>query len=175
MKRSSSALVPQDRIVHAIVFVRGQKVILDMDMARLYGVETRVLVQSVKRNASRFPPDFLFQLTADEVRNLKSQIVMSSSWGGRRSTPFAFTEHGVAMLSTVLRSKRAIAVNIAIMRAFVRLREVLVTHGDLVRKLEALENKYDGQFRIVFDAIRKLMAPASRKPKQIGFKPPKSR
>ena len=162
--------VPRERIVRSIVIVRGQKVILDADVASLYGVETRALVQAVKRNADRFPPDFLFAVTPAEMRILRSQSVMSSSWGGRRSAPFAFTEHGVAMLSSVLRSERATMVNIEIMRAFVGLREALASHAALVRKLDALEQKFDGQFRVVFNAIRGLMnKPRPRARKQIGF------
>lgn len=169
MRKQSMTPVPRERIVRSIVIVRGQKVILDVDVAGLYGVETRALVQAVKRNADRFPPDFMFAVTPAEMRILRSQTVMSSSWGGRRSTPFAFTEHGVAMLSSVLRSERATMVNIEIMRAFVGLREALASHAALVRKLDALEQKFDGQFRVVFNAIRGLMKPAARARKQIGF------
>jgi phage regulator Rha-like protein len=169
MRKLSIAPVPRDRIIRSIVIVRGQKVILDADVASLYGVETRTLVQAVKRNIDRFPADFMFAVTAAEMRILKSQSVISRSWGGRRSTPFAFTEHGVAMLSSVLRGERATRVNIEIMRAFVGLREALATHAALVRKLEALEQKFDGQFRVVFDAIRGLMSPRKRSRKPIGF------
>ena len=130
------------------------------------------LVQAVKRNQERFPRDFMFQVTVAEFENLKSQIVISS-WGGlRRATPYAFTEQGVAMLSSVLKSKRAVQVNIAIMRAFVQLREILGTHKDLARKLEAMEKNYDARFKVVFDAIRQLMEPAPMPPKRrIGFVP----
>jgi hypothetical protein len=169
MKKSSIAPVPRDRIIRSIVVVRGQKVILDADVASLFGVETRALVQAVKRNLDRFPSDFMFRVTSAEMRVLRSQTVMSSSWGGRRSTPFAFTEHGVAMLSSILRSDRATRVNIEIMRAFVGLREALATHAALVRKIEVLETKFDGQFRVVFDAIRELMNPRKRARRQIGF------
>lgn len=169
MRKQSTMPVPRERIIRSIVIVRGQKVILDADVAALYGVETRALVQAVKRNADRFPPDFMFAVTPAEMRILRSQTVMSSSWGGRRSAPFAFTEHGVAMLSSVLRSERATMVNIEIMRAFVGLREALATHAALVRKLDTLEAKFDGQFRVVFDAIRGLMHPKKRARKQIGF------
>jgi hypothetical protein len=135
----------------------------------MYGVETRVLVQAVKRNINRFPDDFMFQLNMDEFRNLKSQIV-TSSWGGRRKPPYAFTEQGVAMLSGVLRSKRAVLVNVEIMRTFVKLRRILATHEDLSRKLTSLEQKYDKQFKLVFDAIREIMAPDNPpKQRQIGF------
>ena len=135
-------------------------------------METRALVQAVKRNGERFPDDFMFQLTDKEFLNLRSQTV-TSSWGGRRSSPYAFTEQGVAMLSSVLRSEHAILVNIEIMRAFVRLRQLLSTHADLARKLTALEQKYDEQFRAVFDAIRQLMAPPEPKGRRrIGFTRP---
>ena len=142
---------------------------LSADLAELYGVEPKVLVQAVKRNKDRFPKDFMFQLTNQEFTNLKSQIV-TSSWGGiRRANPYAFTEQGVAMLSSVLRSKRAVQVNIAIMRAFVKLRDMLSAHKDLARKLERMEKKYDSQFKIVFDAIRELMAPPASRKGKIGF------
>lgn len=143
---------------------------LDADLAELYGVEPRVLIQAVKRNIDRFPQDFMFQLTKREFSDLRSQIVMSS-WGGRRYPPYAFTEHGVAMLSSVLRSKRAVRVNIEIMRAFVRLRQILASHKELARKLEELEKKYDAQFKVVFDAIRELMTPPEPKRRRIGFLP----
>jgi hypothetical protein len=160
-------------IVHVerrILILRGERVLVDADLAELYGVETRALIQAVKRNAARFPEDFMFQLTAKEYANLRSQTVTSRSWGGRRTPPYAFTEQGVAMLSSVLRSERAIAVNVEIMRAFVRLRELLATHADLARKLVALEKKYDAQFRVVFDAIRELMTPPPKPRRQIGFR-----
>jgi len=165
------ALVPAERIERAIFLIRGQKVMLSTDLAELYGVEPRVLVQAVQRNIERFPEDFMFQLTTSEFSNLKSQIVISS-WGGlRRAAPYAFTEQGVAMLSSVLRSKRAVRVNIEIMRAFVRLRRILASHKELARKLEELEKEYDAQFKVVFDAIRQLMAPLDRPRKPIGFSP----
>jgi phage regulator Rha-like protein len=160
-------------IVHVerrILILRGERVLVDADLAELYGVETRALIQAVKRNAARFPEDFMFQLTAKEYANLRSQTVTSRSWGGRRTPPYAFTEQGVAMLSSVLRSERAIAVNVEIIRAFVRLRELLATHADLARKLVALEKKYDAQFRVVFDAIRELMTPPPKPRRQIGFR-----
>ena len=159
------------KIEQSIVFVRGEKVILDYVLAAMYGVTTGALVQAVRRNRGRFPDDFMYQLSEQEVANLKSQFVISS-WGGRRHRPYAFTEQGVAMLSSVLRSERAVVVNVEIMRAFVRLRRLLITHADLARKLEELEQKYDSQFRIVFDAIRELMAPTATPEKpRIGFKP----
>ena len=174
------ALVSPRRIELAILLIRGEKVILDATIASLYGVTVGQLNQAVKRNRDRFPPDFMFQLTKEELKklraqgaaNLKSQSAISSSgWGGRRTPPYAFTEHGVAMLSSVLRSNRAVQVNIEIMRAFVRLRRMLASHADLARKLDALERKYDAQFKVVFDAIRELMAPPVRKPRSIGFHP----
>jgi hypothetical protein len=146
---------------------------LDADLARLYGIATKVLIQSVRRNAERFPDDFMFRLTQQELTNLRSQIVTShfaDRWGGRRHLPYAFTEQGVAMLSSVLRSPRAIAANIAIMRAFVRVRAFLVSHEELARKLEDLEKKYDANFKIVFDAIRELMSPPAPQPRAIGFR-----
>jgi hypothetical protein len=151
--------VPLGAIERRIYLIREKKVMLSTDIAELYGVEPRILVQAVKRNRDRFPEDFMFQLSKEEFGILKSQTVISS-WGGRRrATPYAFTEQGIAMLSSVLRNAAAVQVNIAIMRAFVRLNEFLATHKDLARRLEELEEKYDGQFRVVFDAIRKLLEP----------------
>jgi hypothetical protein len=162
--------VPADRIERSILLIRGHRVMLSTHLAALYGVEPRALVQAVKRNRERFPADFMFQLTREELGVLKSQIVISS-WGGlRRATPYAFTEQGVAMLSSVLRSERAVQVNVAIMRAFVKLRELLATHKDLARKLDALERKYDAQFKVVFDAIRQLMEPPKATRARIGFR-----
>jgi hypothetical protein len=169
----SRSLIPVERIEQAILLIRGHKVILSNDLAALYGVEARALVQAVKRNIERFPDDFMFQVTKEEFDVLKSQNVISSagSWGGaRRAAPYAFTEQGVAMLSSVLRSPRAVTVNVEIMRAFVRLRRMMASHADLARKLDALEKKYDSQFKIVFEAIRQLMAPPEAKPRRkIGF------
>jgi len=167
---NKKSLIPVDRIEKAILLIRGQKVMLDADLAELYGVETRVLVQAVKRNLERFPEDFMFQLSQEEFAILRSQIVTSSDWGGRRYCPYAFTEQGVAMLSSVLRSRRAIQVNIEIMRAFIRLRQMLASHVELARKLDALEKKYDAQFKQVFEAIRQLMAPPEPKRRPIGFR-----
>jgi hypothetical protein len=166
-----TSLIPQDRIERAILLFRGQKVLLDRDLAELYGVETRTLVQAVKRNKARFPCDFMFQLSKAELENWRSQFVMSnlSAKMGVRRPPYAFTEQGVAMLSSVLRSKRAVQVNIEIMRAFVRLRELLATHADLARRLDELEKKYDKQFAVVFDAIRQLMAPPREPVREIGY------
>ena len=166
---AKAALVPIERIERSILLVRGEKVLLDADLAALYGVETKVLVQAVKRNRDRFPKDFMFQLAREEFANLKSQFV-TSSWGGRRSSPYAFTEQGVAMLSSVLKSRRAVQVNVEIMRTFVRLRGMLASHAGLARKLDALEKRYDAQFKAVFDAIRQLMAPPEPKRKRIGFR-----
>jgi hypothetical protein len=135
----------------------------------LYGVQPKALNQAVRRNPDRFPGDFMFQLTDEEVANLRSRSVTSRSWGGRRYLPYAFTEQGVAMLSTVLRSPRAVLVNVEIMRAFVRLRQMLRENADLTRKLAALERKYDTQFKVVFDAIRGLMEPPAKPKRRIGF------
>ena len=168
----SRSLIPAERIERAILLVRGHKVMLDRDLASLYGVETKTLNQAVRRNSDRFPEDFMFQLTWEEAEFLRSQSVSlkPEEDGSSRSQsvtlkrgqnpkyrPYAFTEQGVAMLSSVLRSPRAVAVNVEIMRAFVRLRQMLASHVDLARKLDALEKKYDAQFSIVFDAIRRLM------------------
>ena len=163
------AVVAVERIESRIFMLRGHKVMLSPDLADLYEVEPRALVQAVKRNIERFPADFMFQLNAREFEHLKSQFVISS-WGGlRRAAPYAFTEQGVAMLSSVLRSKRAVLVNVEIMRAFVRLRQMLAAHADLARKLAALEKRYDAQFKVVFDAIRELMTPPTEKKRPIGF------
>ena len=166
-----SALVPRERIEQTILLIRGHNVMLDSDLAQLYGVTVGRLNEAVKRNEDRFPSDFMFQLTRAEFENLKSQIAISSSkWGGRRHAPYVFTEQGVAMLSSVLRSKRAIEVNIAIMRTFVRLREMISSNKALARRLSDLEKKYDGQFRVVFEAIRELMAEPTPKSRRIGFR-----
>jgi hypothetical protein len=162
-------LVPPERIERSILLIRGHKVMLDTDLAALYGVETGQLVRAVKRNTSRFPHDFMFQLSEDEFENLRCHFGTSSQWGGRRYPPYAFTEQGVAMLSSLLKSRRAVQVNIEIMRTFVRLRRMLASHADLARRLEALEKKYDAQFKVVFDAIRQLMTPSEPKKRPIGF------
>ena len=156
-----SEIIPIERIEKRILFLRGHKVMLNADLAELYGVKTKVLLQALKRNIKRFPSDFMFQLNYQEVSVLRSQFVTLKKGRGehRKYLPYAFTEQGVAMISSVLNSDRAIQVNIEIMRAFVRLREILSTHKDLARKLEQLEKKYDHQFKIVFDAIRELMTP----------------
>jgi len=166
----SVGLIPPERIERSILLIRGHKVILDSDLAELYGVTTKRLNEQVRRNLPRFPEDFMFQLTESETYLLRSQFATSKKGrGGRRYLPYAFTEQGVAMLSSVLNSERAIKVNIEIMRAFVRLRRILASHADLARKLEALEKKYDAQFKVVFDAIRQLMRPPESKKRPIGF------
>jgi len=159
-------------IERAIRSVRGLRVLLDEDLAALYEVEVKALNQAVRRNLARFPADFMFQLTADEAARLRSQSVTLDVLGRgqhRKYAPFAFTEQGVAMLSSVLRSSRAVQVNIEIMRAFVRLRQLLELNADLARKIEALEKRYDAQFRVVFDAIRELMTPPTKPRRRIGF------
>jgi hypothetical protein len=162
-------LIPVEAIERRIVLIRGHKVMLDADLAELYQVSTGNLNLAVRRNKGRFPGDFMFRLTKNEFENLRLQFA-TSKWGGRRYLPHAFTEQGVAMLSSVLKSERAVQVNIAIMRAFVRLREILATHKDLARKLRKMEKKYDTQFKVVFEAIRELMEPELVPPKrQIGF------
>ena len=166
----SDALAVQ--VERRIFLVRGQKVMLDFNLAELYGVETRALKQAVRRNFDRFPADFMFELSAAEIKSLVSQTVIPTRGKLGGATPMAFTEQGVAMLSSVLRSSRAVQVNIAIMRTFVRLREMLLSNAELARKLAALENKYDAQFKVVFDAIRELMLPPEPTRRKIGFHPP---
>ncbi|PLX98039.1 MAG: DNA-binding protein [Desulfuromonas sp.] len=158
------------RIERSIRLIRGDKVLLDEDLAELYGVSVKRLNEQVKRNLDRFPADFMFQLTNQEFKDLKSQFATSNQWGGRRTPPYAFSEQGVAMLSSVLNSPRAVQVNIEIMRTFVRLRKILASHADLAEKLEGLEQKYDEQFRVVFEAIRQLMSPDVAEKESIGFK-----
>jgi hypothetical protein len=163
-----------ERVQQRIHEIRGQRVLLDQDLAQLYGVSTGRLNEAVRRNLDRFPEDFRFQLTRDELDDLKSHFAISSAWGGRRrSRPFAFTEQGVAMLSSVLRSPRAVRVNIAIMRVFVRLRGLVGLTGDLAHKLDALERKarqHDLQIESIFGAIRQLIAPRERpRRERIGF------
>ncbi len=175
MKRiASAALVPLEPVVQRIRVVRGQRVMLDSDLAQLYGVTTKQLVQAVKRNQTRFPQDFMFQLDAGEHGCLRSQIVTSNPGrGGRRYRPYAFTEQGVAMLSSVLNSERAVRVNIAIMRAFVKLREILATNRELARRFAELEkrvNRQDRHIRDILEAIRQLLAPPTPEPRRkIGF------
>jgi hypothetical protein len=173
---AGDTLVPIERIASAILVIRGNKVLLDRDLAELYKDPTKRLNEQVRRNRRRFPPDFMFQLTKAEFNNWRSQIATSNPAArmGLRRRPYAFTEQGVAMLSSVLNSERAIEVNIAIMRAFVRVREVLATHKDLARKLDEIENKlgqHDAQFQAIFEAIRQLMTAPPEKPKgRIGFR-----
>ena len=163
-----TTLIPIELIASKIYLIRGIKVMLDRDLAELYGVETKVLKQAVRRNIDRFPADFMFELTKDEFNNLRSQIV-TSSWGGARYLPMAFSEHGVLMLSSVLNSERAVQVNIQIMRTFTKLREMMATHSDLKRKIESMEKKYDKQFQIVFEAIKQLLSEEDKPKKKIGF------
>lgn len=190
----TTALIPAELIKQSILLIRGQKVMLDETLAQLYGVETKVLNQAVKRNRDRFPRDFMFRLNKEEwdilryhfeiskpeflrsqivtskTESLRSQIATSKlKGGGRRYTPYVFTEQGVAMLSSVLRSERAVKVNIEIMRTFVHLRQMLISHEQLSRKLESLEKKYDKRFKIIFDVLRELMKPPEIKPKPMGF------
>ena len=168
---TNTDLIPSERIEKAIYLIRGEKVMLDRDLASLYGVETKVLNRAVKRNLRRFPLDFMFQLTAEEADLLRCQIGTSNKGrGGRRYLPYVFTEQGVAMLSSVLNSERSILVNIEIMRAFVKLRQLLASNAELSRQLAELESKYDKQFKVVFDAIRQLMATPVRGRKEIVFR-----
>lgn len=160
----------QDLIAKSIYLIRGQKVLLDEDLARLYQVRTKALVQAVKRNMGRFPEDFMFQLTIEEYTALRSQIVTFSGKVGRRALPYAFTEHGVAMLSSVLHSDRAVEVNIAIVRTFIKMREMIASHKELSEKLHQMERKYDAQFKVVFNSIRELI---DKKPKVVVDLPKK--
>ena len=164
------SVLPAERIERLIYLIRNQKVMLDRNLAELYGVETRALKQAVKRNIDRFPSDFMFTLSDKEVNNMVSQNVIPSKsyFGG--ALPMVFTEQGVAMLSSVLNSKCAVQVNIEIMRTFVRLRKILLSNRGLSHRLDELEKKYDTQFKIIFDAIRQLMAPDTKLKKGIGFK-----
>jgi hypothetical protein len=167
----SSDIIPIKRITRSILYLRGQKVMLDVDLAALYGVPTGHPNRAVKRNSGRFPSDFMFRLTAEEVRSLKCQSGISS-WGGRRVLPYAFTEQGVAMLSSVLNSERAVNVNIAIMRAFVSLRQMLETNRELARKFSELERrvgKHDKNIGAIIEAIRQLMTPPKTPRREIGF------
>ena len=170
---SNTNLISIERIEKTIYLIRGEKVMLDRDLAKLYDVSTAAFNQAVRRNRERFPEDFMFQLTSAEVAELnRSQIVIGSEkHRDPRYRPYSFTEQGVAMLSSVLRSKRAITVNIEIMRAFVKIRQILASNAELSRRLDELESKYDKQFKVVFDAIRHLMATPVRNRKEIGFRP----
>ena len=178
-EQSAGYLIPAERIEQGILLIRGQKVILDADLAELYGVPTKALIQAVKRNLARFPPDFIFLLTSEEFGALRSQNVTSNTptgRGGRRYAPFAFTEHGAVMLASILKSKRAMEVSVFVVRAFVRMRRILTEQRQLALKLAELESKlgtHDENFKVVFDAIRQLMQkpkPAPEAPKRkIGF------
>jgi hypothetical protein len=166
---TKTAIILGETIENCILFLRGQKVILSFHLADMYGVEPRILVRNVKRQLDRFPADFMFQLSDEEWQNMKSQFGISS-WGGIRHAPYAFTEQGVAMLSSVLNSPRAVRVNIEIVRAFVRLRSMVISNADLARKIDELESKYDEQFGVVFEAIRRLMEPPdSGSKRRLGF------
>lgn len=171
MRKPKTDLLPQESIEGKIFTIRGKRVMLDRDLAGLYGVATGNLNKAVSRNIERFPEDFMFQLTKEEFKNLIFHFG-TSSWGGTRKLPRAFTEQGVAMLSSVLKSKRAIQVNIQIMRAFIKLKEMLATHKDLKLKIEEMEKKYDYQFKIVFDAIKQLLEPPVKPKGKIGFQKP---
>jgi hypothetical protein len=168
-KSQLKSLIPFERLASGIYLIRGQKVMLDSHLAELYDVPTKRLNEQVSRNSERFPEDFMFQLTQEEFQYLKSQFATSSSWGGRRTLPFVFTEHGVAMLSSVLRSSRAVEVNIAIIRTFVRMREMMANHKDLARKIE----EHDNHIAILYEHLQKLLNPLPSKNEAIGFKHPK--
>jgi len=161
-------MIPAERIEKSILLLRGEKVLLDKNLAALYGVTTGNLNKAVSRNLTRFPKDFMFQLTPEEFRDLIFQFG-TSRWGGTRQLPRAFTEQGVAMLSSVLNSKRAILVNIQIMRIFTRFRQMLAGHEELKKKIEEMEEKYDEQFKIVFDALRQLLVEEEQPKRKIGF------
>ena len=168
----SLATLPREKVEGAIIFMRGEKVILDSDLARLYGVSTARLNQQVSRNIDRFPRDFMFRLTDEEFKSLMLQNATSKRGrGGRRKLPYAFTEHGALMAANILNSERAVQASVQVVRAFVKLRQMLASNAELARKLLELESKYDHQFKIVFDAIRELMIPPSAKTKPIGFRP----
>jgi len=169
-KKPDVKLIPTERIVSRIFLIRGMKVLLDQDLAKLYGIETKNLNKAVKRNLDRFPDDFMFQLTQSEHESLRFQFGTSkTSRGGRRYLPYVFTEQGVAMLSSVLKSKQAVQVNIQIVRTFIQLREMLMTHKDLREKIEAMEKRYDKQFKAVFDAIKQLVVQEEQPKREIGF------
>ena len=161
--------LPTERVEKAILLIRSEKVILDSDLAELYGVTTSRLNEQVKRNQDRFPEDFAFQLTEQELARLRSQFAISKGQGGRRYLPYAFTEHGAIMAATVLNSKIAVQASVQVVRAFIKLRQMLASNAELASRLSELENKYDAQFKVVFDAIRKLMTPPQTARKQIGF------
>jgi len=170
-KASKALMIPDELVMNKIYLIRGQKVMLDRDLAELYAVETKVLNQAVKRNSERFPADFMFQLTKKDFENLKSQFV-TSSWGGVRKMPFAFTEQGVSMLSSVLKSERAIRVNIQIIRIFTRMREIIMTHKDILLQLEKIERKlagHDEDITLIFQYLKQLLSPPQPARRKIGF------
>ena len=169
MPKKTKAIIAVEEIVNKIIVLRGERVMVDHDLAEMYGVETRVLKQAVRRNIDRFPDDFMFELTKKEQNSLRSQTVILKRGQHSKYPPFAFTEQVVAMLSSVLNSDRAITVNIEIMRTFTRLRSMIATHDDLKRKIEVMEKKYDKQFRIVFEAITQLIEEDERPKKKIGY------
>jgi hypothetical protein len=172
MSKNTDVAIPDEMVISKIFNVRGKKVMLDKDLAELYDVETKALNQAVKRNLLRFPEDFMFQLSKEEFENLRSQIV-TSSWGGRRTLPYAFTEQGVAMLSSILNSERAILVNIHIIRIFTKLREMVLTHKDILLKLNKLERKamkHDGDIKLIFKYLKELLNPKTEPLRKIGFK-----
>ena len=188
MKKKSLQIIPNERVIKRIFFIRGKKVMFDSDLAEMYGVETKALNQAVKRNKERFPEDFMFQLSLgeanlfaerlrsqivtlkkDDTQTMRSQIVTSKRGQHMKYAPYVFTEQGVAMLSSVLKSKRAVQINIHIMRVFTELREMLLTHKDLREKIEKMESKYDKQFRVVFDAIKQMMIEKEEPVQKIGF------
>jgi hypothetical protein len=168
MPKISKTIIPVEAIASKIFFIRGQKIMLDRDLAELYGVQTAQLKRAVRRNMDRFPDDFMFELSKSELDDLRCQIG-TSKWGGTRYKPFAFTEQGVAMLSGVLKSDRAVNVNIQIMRTFTKLRNMLASHTDLKLKIEDMEKRYDERFRIVFEAITQLIEEDRRPKKKIGY------
>lgn len=171
-KKTPGAMIPDERIERSILIVRDQKIILDADLAAIYGVTTARLNQQVRRNIQRFPEDFAFLLSKDEFADLKLHFATSrSGWGGRRKPPFAFTEHGAVMAASVLNTPIAVEASVEVVRIFVRLRKMLTSHKELARRFDELEKKYDSQFQIVFDAIRQLMEPptAAEKKQRIGF------
>lgn len=172
-KKKTRSLIPAERIERSILFIREHKVLLDSDLAAIYGVTTARLNQQVRRNIDRFPEDFAFVLSKAEFADLKLQFATSSSgWGGRRKAPFVFTEHGAVMAASVLNTPIAVAASIEVVRTFVRLRQLLASNAALARRLDELEKQYDAQFKIVFDAIRQLMAPltAPQRKRRIGFR-----
>jgi hypothetical protein len=175
-KTNKELRLADDSIIQKIYYIRGMKVMLDKDLAEMYGVETRILNQSIQRNLRRFPEDFMFQLSVEEYSNLKSQIVISS-WGGTRKLPFVFTEHGVAMLSGILNSERAIDVNIKIIRVFTKMREMLSTHKDILLKLEQMERQVTSnseEIQTIFNVLRELINPPDEERTPIGYKVPTS-